>query len=189
MDLDSVTGTGRAGTITKADVRRAAAAVEAAAASQPSVPPVPTPVSRPRVTPYARRLARELGVDLASVAPHEGDRARGRRPGRGSWAGCRRPTRGPEAEAPEPTTPVPTGPTVPRTEAAARALAMRETIARLMARSKREIPHYYLTATVDMSEALEWMRTQNATLPLSERLVPAALMLRATALALVKHPS
>ncbi|MEZ5194176.1 MAG: 2-oxo acid dehydrogenase subunit E2 [Nocardioides sp.] len=68
---------------------------------------------------------------------------------------------------------------MPRTEAAARALAMRETIARLMARSKREIPHYYLTATVDMSEALEWMRTQNATLPLSERLVPAALMLRA----------
>ncbi|MEZ5091763.1 2-oxo acid dehydrogenase subunit E2 [Nocardioides sp.] len=66
---------------------------------------------------------------------------------------------------------------------------MRETIARLMARSKREIPHYYLTTTVDLSAALAWMRERNADLPISARLVPAALLLRATAVATARHPA
>jgi pyruvate dehydrogenase E2 component (dihydrolipoamide acetyltransferase) len=65
---------------------------------------------------------------------------------------------------------------------------MREAIAKLMARSKREIPHYYLETTVDLSRALAWMRERNRDLPLAERLVPAALLLKATALATARHP-
>jgi pyruvate dehydrogenase E2 component (dihydrolipoamide acetyltransferase) len=65
---------------------------------------------------------------------------------------------------------------------------MREAIARLMARSKREIPHYYLSTTVDLGVALEWMREHNRSVPVSQRLVPAALVLKAVALAARKHP-
>ncbi|HQR26570.1 MAG TPA: 2-oxo acid dehydrogenase subunit E2, partial [Nocardioides sp.] len=72
--------------------------------------------------------------------------------------------------------------------AAQRQAAMREAIARLMARSKREIPHYYLQTTVDLTSALRWMRERNRELPLAERIVPAALLLKATALAARAHP-
>ena len=65
---------------------------------------------------------------------------------------------------------------------------MRSAIAALMARSKREIPHYYLSTTVDMSRAVGWMRERNRSLPISERLVPAALLLKATALAATEVP-
>jgi pyruvate dehydrogenase E2 component (dihydrolipoamide acetyltransferase) len=63
------------------------------------------------------------------------------------------------------------------------AAAMRKTIAALMARSKKEIPHYYLTEQVDMDAAMGWLRTQNQDLPVSSRIVPAALLLKAAALA------
>ena len=58
-----------------------------------------------------------------------------------------------------------------------------------MARSKREIPHYYLTATIDLARALAWMRERNRDLPVTERLVPAALLLKATALAAASNPA
>jgi pyruvate dehydrogenase E2 component (dihydrolipoamide acetyltransferase) len=65
---------------------------------------------------------------------------------------------------------------------------MRTAIANLMARSKREIPHYYLQDTVDLEAALAWMHERNLELDVSERLVPAALMLKATALAVAETP-
>ena len=65
---------------------------------------------------------------------------------------------------------------------------MRQAIARLMARSKREIPHYYVSSTVDMTSALTWMHERNRELAVSERLVPAALLLKAAALAARRVP-
>lgn len=50
-----------------------------------------------------------------------------------------------------------------------------------MARSKREIPHYYLERTIDLHRAMTWMTARNADLPPSERLIPAALLLVASA--------
>lgn len=38
-----------------------------------------------------------------------------------------------------------------------RSLAMRQAIAAAMARSKREIPHYYMATNIDMSRALAWL--------------------------------
>ena len=50
-----------------------------------------------------------------------------------------------------------------------------------MARSKQTIPHYYLSTTVDLRRAMGWMQSVNAGRPVTQRLVPAALLLKATA--------
>ena len=60
---------------------------------------------------------------------------------------------------------------------------MRKAIAKLMAKAKREIPHYYLSHTVDMSRALAWLEEENAARPVTERVLPAVLLLKAAALA------
>jgi pyruvate dehydrogenase E2 component (dihydrolipoamide acetyltransferase) len=65
---------------------------------------------------------------------------------------------------------------------------MRQAIAAAMGRSKREIPHYYLAEPVPMRRALEWLRDANAQRPVIGRLLPAVLLLRAVALALRDFP-
>lgn len=65
---------------------------------------------------------------------------------------------------------------------------MRRTIAAAMARSKREIPHYYLWTTINMQRSLAWLTDLNATRPISRRLLPGVLLLKATALALEELP-
>lgn len=116
-----------------------------------------------RCSPLARRLAAELGIDLAGVT------GTGRN-------GSVRAEDVRSAAAAEDTR----HPAVPETA--------RTATARLMTRSKREIPHFYLSTTVDMAAALNWMRARNRELPLSARLVPAALMLKAVALAARRVP-
>jgi pyruvate/2-oxoglutarate dehydrogenase complex dihydrolipoamide acyltransferase (E2) component len=166
VDLATVPGTGPGGTITRADIERAAAS------------------RRPRVSPLARRLATELGIDPGTVrgtgpggAVREADVRRAASAGPAA-------VQSPAAVAPPAGQPAPAGQRG-RTE---RAESMRQAIARLMARSKREIPHYYVTNTVDMGTALSWLRERNRSLEMSQRLVPAALLLRATALAARQLP-
>jgi pyruvate dehydrogenase E2 component (dihydrolipoamide acetyltransferase) len=65
---------------------------------------------------------------------------------------------------------------------------MRKAIAAAMARSKREIPHYYLSEPIALRAALDWLRAFNAARPLPERVLPAALLLKAVALALRSVP-
>ncbi|WP_327160162.1 2-oxo acid dehydrogenase subunit E2 [Streptomyces zaomyceticus] len=118
---------------------------------------------RVRSSPLARRLATELGVDLAEVTGT----------GRGGTVRADDVRSAAAAEgAPRPAVPN----------------VARGATARLMSRSKREIPHFYLSTTVDMAAALEWMRARNRELPLSARLVPAALMFKAVALAARQVP-
>ncbi len=57
-----------------------------------------------------------------------------------------------------------------------------------MSRAKREIPHYYVATTVDLATLVEWLRRTNRERPVSGRLVPAAALLKATALAARAHP-
>ncbi len=66
--------------------------------------------------------------------------------------------------------------------------AMRRAIAAAMARSKREIPHYYLTHRFDISPVLEWLESYNADRPPPERLLLGAVLLKAVALALAEFP-
>jgi pyruvate dehydrogenase E2 component (dihydrolipoamide acetyltransferase) len=65
---------------------------------------------------------------------------------------------------------------------------MRAIIAAAMARSKREIPHYYLGNWVDLTAANAWLSDWNASHPVEERLLPGVLMIRAVALALARFP-
>jgi len=66
--------------------------------------------------------------------------------------------------------------------------AMRQTIAAAMARSKREIPHYYLATAIDMQRALSWLRDYNRDRDIAERLSYLTLTVKAIALALRKVP-
>ncbi len=172
VDLAEAVGTGAHGQVTREDVQRAATAKS----PEPGAAAAPVPregTRQVRITPYARRLAHEGGLDVASVTPADGEIVR---------AGDVR-----RATGVTPTPPI-TARSSPLPRPPARAAQMREAIARTMARSKREIPHYYLGTTVDLSGALSWMRDRNRDLMLAERLVPAALLLRATAVATARHP-
>jgi len=65
---------------------------------------------------------------------------------------------------------------------------MRQAIAKAMSRSNAEIPHYYLSTSINMTPALKWLEELNAKRSISERILPAALMIRAIASALKKVP-
>jgi pyruvate dehydrogenase E2 component (dihydrolipoamide acetyltransferase) len=129
-------------------------------AAAPVAPPAPSaPAERQRVSPLARRLAAELGVDLARIT--------------GSGAGGAIVREDVEAAAPG---------------AGDRQGRMRRAIAAAMARSKREIPHFYLASTIDFGRAGAWLTQWNAERKPAERLLPAVLLLKATALALLEFP-
>lgn len=68
------------------------------------------------------------------------------------------------------------------------ATGMRAVIGAAMSRSKREIPHYYLGHTVDLEPALRWLEARNAEVPIGERVLPVALLVRAVARALREVP-
>ena len=188
VDVERVRGTGAHGTVTHADVERAASVRDEAAAR------------RVRSSPRARRLAAELGVDLAGVAgtgPQgavtETDVHRATAPAGPSVPALRAPTpepehapplrRTPSPRMPEPSPPEPSPPE-PRTPARAadRSKSLRHAIGTLMARSKKSIPHYYLSTTLDLGAGLAWMQRANAGRPVAGRLVPAALLFKAAAL-------
>jgi pyruvate dehydrogenase E2 component (dihydrolipoamide acetyltransferase) len=114
-----------------------------------------------RASPLARRRAAQQGIDLATVAGSGPD-------GAVVSADLVPPSRGP---GPRPT---------PKRD---RAAAARHATGVLMARSKREIPHYYLATTIDLGPAIAWLTERNATRAVTERTLPAALLLKATALA------
>jgi pyruvate dehydrogenase E2 component (dihydrolipoamide acetyltransferase) len=67
--------------------------------------------------------------------------------------------------------------------------AMREAIAAAMARSKGEIPHYYLAHEIKMSPCVDWLSRRNAGRPPEERLLLGALLIKAVALAARKFPT
>jgi len=149
---------------------------EPAAPAEPASPvepgaPVAHTRSRASVSPVLRRLAKHLGVDLATVTGTGNDGAITRADVEAA-AGSRAP-------ATDATGTQATGD---------RAAAMRDALAALMARSKREIPHYYLATDVDFSRARDWLDTTNATKPVTERLLPVVLILKSVALAAGEHP-
>jgi len=67
--------------------------------------------------------------------------------------------------------------------------AMRTAIAAAMARSKREIPHYYLEHQIDVTPCEHWLAEKNAALPPDSRLLIGALALKAVALAIHRFPA
>jgi pyruvate dehydrogenase E2 component (dihydrolipoamide acetyltransferase) len=65
---------------------------------------------------------------------------------------------------------------------------MRQAIATAMARSKREVPHYYLSTTIDMSRAMQWLAGENLKRSVENRLLYGVLLIKAVALALREVP-
>jgi pyruvate dehydrogenase E2 component (dihydrolipoamide acetyltransferase) len=57
-----------------------------------------------------------------------------------------------------------------------------------MARSNRDIPHYYLETRIDMNRPLRWLETENLKRSLQERILPVVLFIKATAKALGDVP-
>ena len=64
---------------------------------------------------------------------------------------------------------------------------IRRTVARRMAESKREVPHFYMSADADMGECVRFKQSLAAARPDSP-VSYTHLLLRAVAIALVKHP-
>jgi pyruvate dehydrogenase E2 component (dihydrolipoamide acetyltransferase) len=74
------------------------------------------------------------------------------------------------------------------TAPADRLAPMRKAIAAAMSLSKREIPHYYLAASVDMTPAIAWLTADNATRAVTDRVLPVVLLIKAVGLALTEVP-
>jgi pyruvate dehydrogenase E2 component (dihydrolipoamide acetyltransferase) len=66
---------------------------------------------------------------------------------------------------------------------------MRTAIAAAMARSKREIPHYYLEHQIDVTACEQWLTQTNASRPPESRLLMGALAVKAVALAARRFPA
>ena len=151
-----------------------------AARTKVSAPPSPAEISKPptmipapqlrlHVSPAAKKLATELGVDLSQVT------------GTGSGGRIQR-VDVERAALPKPEH------GVARDASSERQERMRRTIAAAMARSKREIPHYYLSTTIDMGNAMAWLAAENLRRPVADRLLYGVLLIKAVALALPEVP-
>jgi pyruvate dehydrogenase E2 component (dihydrolipoyllysine-residue acetyltransferase) len=139
-------------------------AAPAAAAPAPPSPLRPGATRRLRVSPAARRLAETHGMDLATVT--------GSGPAGAIVRADVERRFGAVAAPPE------------RKRAIGLDLdAMRAAIAAAMARSKREIPHYYLEHQVDVTPCEQWLARTNAALPPDRRLLMGALAAKAVAVA------
>ena len=141
----------------------------------PAVEPVPakpavvrreTPAAagRLRISPAAARRAAELGVDVRNLKGSGPQGAIAIADVEATTARAPAPRRGFDVAA------------------------MRQAIATAMARSKREIPHYYMTLPIDLGHAMDWLAAENAKRDVERRLLPAALLLKSVALALREVP-
>ena len=130
-------------------------------------PPPPAPAGqRALASPAARKRAAELGVDLSALS--------GSGPqGSVTLADVEAASSGKRS----PSAPIPD-----------RSAAMRRAIAAAMSRSNREIPHYYLGTEIDFGATQQWLTAENARRPVTERILPAALLLKAVALAAREYP-
>ncbi|MET9392922.1 dihydrolipoamide acetyltransferase family protein [Streptomyces sp. NPDC006624] len=155
--------------------------------------PAPSAPGRVRATPYARRLAHELRVDLTvlhgtgengAIRAADVHAAAAAPTGAAPYEPGLRPSPPPPPDGERPPSAREPAP-VPRhgEERQQRSAAMRRAVGDLMSRSKREIPHYYLSTVIDLAAALRWLRERNQGRPPSDRLIPAALLLKAAAVA------
>ena len=138
-------------------------------APPPTTRPVPQSAVQPtrtRVSPAARKAAEELHVDLRTVEGHG--------PGGSVTVADVERAAAQARIAPEP---------------GDRVAAMRSAIGTAMARAKREIPHLYLSTTVDLTSLLAWLNRENARRPVTERMIPAVLFIRAVARACAATPA
>lgn len=128
---------------------------------------------RIKASPLARRIADERGLDLSRI--------------RGTGPGGRIVKDDVEKAARE--VAVADDPTAMPSESEVASLSrMQATIVRRMLESKTTVPHFYLTLEVDMSAAKAMRAEVNAAWSEEERISFNDLVIRATAMALMRHP-
>ena len=158
--------------------------------SAPSSPaPEPTKAGRQRVSPVARRLAEEHGIDLSGLA---GSGPGGRIIKRDVLA---RVSPEPVAGTVEPGVPMPLAATpsiqeVPALESTdIEVSGMRQTIARRLVESKQTIPHYQVKMRFAMDALIDMRASMNEKLATEEvKLSVNDFLVRACALAMAEHP-
>lgn len=135
----------------------------------PSIPPAPAEAGRVRASPLARRVARELGVDLGTLHGTSADGAISKEDVEKAAEALRKPA-------------------LPAPAAAEFRAGIRRAIAAAMARSNREIPHYYLKTRIDMDHALKYLESENQKRSVKDRLLSSVLLVKAVARALNEVP-
>jgi pyruvate dehydrogenase E2 component (dihydrolipoamide acetyltransferase) len=184
---------------------------EAAMAAASSSAPVATPSApttnghRIRVSPIARKLAAELGVDLSTIegsGPHGAiSKSDVEAAAEAAKAQAAPPPAEPRTQEAKPEKAPATSPTAAEKKADKAAkkaakkaaadafqLSMRKAIAAAMSRSNADIPHYYLETRIDMSAALSWLEAENSKRSIKDRVLPAVLLIKAVALGLARVP-
>lgn len=134
-----------------------------------------------RASPLARRLAGQAGVDLGAV---QGSGPGGRILARDVEASARVPD---AADTPASAAASQPGTVEPGAVTRIEATRMRLAIAKRMTEAKRDVPHFYIAADIDMSEAMRLREsiTRREAVP---GLTVTHLLMRALAIALVRHP-
>jgi len=164
IDLSTVTGSGPGGRILEEDVLSHQEPTTEAAA--PAISD-----SEVRASPIARRLARERGIELSKI-----------------------PGTGPEGRIVEEDVLKYQEPAAAVDGVAAlidervELSRMRQTIAKVTSDSKRDAPHFYVTAEIDMTKAVDFRRDINDTVPSESRVSVNDLVIKACAMALGRHP-
>ena len=176
VDLAAVTGSGPGGRIVESDVLAAAEAAAAVAA----VLAAPSGVL---ASPLARRLAREQGLDIALIT---GSGPGGRIVEADILAAVQDQAGSAAAPASSVADDVPASeePTAERLELS----RMRRTIAKVTSDSKREAPHFYVAADIDMTKAMALRRNVNDQLDADVRVSVNDLIVKASAVAIGRHP-
>jgi pyruvate dehydrogenase E2 component (dihydrolipoyllysine-residue acetyltransferase) len=164
--------------------------------------PVPASIGtdggRQRVSPVARKIAEEHGIDMVGIVGTGPDGRVIKRDvqavidgGGASTSAAAVPTAGaakPQAAAP----PVPVAAVAGGgLEAKTTTLSsMRKTIARRLVESKTTVPHFQVTISIDMDPLIELRKTLNAQLEAQGvKLSVNDFIVRATALACISHPA
>lgn len=186
IDLGSITGTGSGGRIQREDV-------EAYLARQSSETPLQPaePVGKVKAVPAARRLARELSVDLLRVIGTGPE-------GRIQPEDVEHAAPGSEASvpvAPEPAAvpvgllaPLPGHPAIRRTVPLTN---IRKTIAERMTQSVREAPQFTVSVDVEMGRAMAIVQDfrDGAAVQQGAKVTVTALLVKACAWALAQFPA
>jgi len=149
---------------------------QAAQPPAPSVAPVGGSGGPRPASPAARARAADLGLALETVAGS----------GPGGAVLLADVEAGTRLRPAPPTAPVLDG--GPKGRPGLDLTEMRRAIAAAMSRSKREIPHYYLSHEIALHAAQGWLAATNAARPPDRRLLMGALLVRATVRALAKVP-
>ncbi|MCC6385800.1 MAG: 2-oxo acid dehydrogenase subunit E2 [Dehalococcoidia bacterium] len=145
---------------------------------------MPGDEGRVRVSPVARRIAMDAGLDLSRLKGTGPDGRILRKDVEAAISGKLpvtepQPAARPAAE--------PARATVPATGAQPLS-RMRQAIARRMSQSKQTAPHYYLTLDIDMTAAMAFRGQLNASASEEQRVSVNDLIVKACALALERHP-